>query len=105
MVQPHRHGGATAGDRSIGKPVAPHTVRVMQNEARDLRKLVGSSYRSLVQRRESIHDAQRLRGGWRSTASNYSRHGGVQLELDAQTALPGEDEPPDLMSRADDMGW
>jgi hypothetical protein len=41
----------------------------MQNETRDLRKLAGSSYRKIVRRREPIHDAQRLRGGWRSPAS------------------------------------
>jgi hypothetical protein len=58
-----------------------------------------------VRRRESIHGAQRLRGGWRSTASNYSRHGGVQLELEVQSAFTGEDDPPNLTPRVDDMGW
>ena len=53
-------------------------------------------------RRESIHDAQRLRGGLRSTASNYSRHGGVQLELEARTASPGEDDTPRSDSESGD---
>jgi hypothetical protein len=104
----HSHTATAAPSPATGQSTSqwPHIpVRVMQNEARDLRKLVGSSYRSIVRRRESIHVAQRLRGGWRSTTSNYSRHGGVQLELEAQTAFPGEDDPPDLTPRVDDTGW
>ena len=48
------------------------------------------------------HGGGRIHGGGATPASNSSRHGGVQLELEARTASPGEVDTPQSDTKSGD---